>query len=216
MIDQALRDKVKSIKAEYAKHGQHTGPAYALRYARYALTDEANKARFRVLGGTIEHADYGRAFDSDYELSDGYDLVRVLIVDDESGFDSALDFDCCTTLISGTPDKAEAWRKCDCVVGRNPEDVTNVREHSRTCQYGQVCKHKCDEAQRIEREGTYGICAQYRLSDGTWERADECWGYVGDDWEDTISEFIASALDGYDKVETETAAEAMALTGEAH
>ena len=216
-MDQVLRDKVRTIKAMYAQHGQQTGTAYALRAARHALVRDTERARFDSLSGEIVRCDYGdKWYAPDYDNGDTLLAdVRVLIVPDDDG-DSALDFDCCPDPATGRPDTGARWAKCECVIRRNPEDVRDAGDNARVCHYGQPCGHKCAEARRIEREGVYGICAQYRNAEGEWERGDECWGFVEDDWEDEITEFVASALEGYDKMREAEAAEAIALTGAAH
>lgn len=220
MIDKALRDKVRTIKAMYAQHGQQTGTAYALRAARRALVADAERARFDSLGGIIEtDVPYGaRWYDPDYETRDTEDAdVRVLIIPDEDG-GSVLDFDCCPDPATGKPDTGARWTKCECVIRRTPEEVRDADANARVCLYGQSCGHKCAEARRAEREGVYGVCAQYRDTDGAWVRADECWGFVGDDWRESgyDTDAIASALAGYDATREAEGVEAMALTGAAH
>jgi hypothetical protein len=46
-----------------------------------------------------------------------------------------------------------------------------------------------EERARISRLGTWGVIVEVRnpLSgeDGPWEHIDSCWGFVGDDWQDS-------------------------------
>jgi hypothetical protein len=219
MIDKVLRDKVREIRAMYPQHGQQTGTAYALRVARRALVDDAQRARFDSLGGQFTTVNYGaRWYDPDFETEDSYGAdVRVLIVPDDDG-DSVLDFDCCPDPATGKPDTGARWTKCECVIRRTPEDVRDADDNARVCHYGQPCGHKCAEARRADREGVYGVSAQYRDTDGAWIRADECWGFVGEDWRESVydTDAIDSALAGYDAMREAEAVEAMALTGAAH
>lgn len=143
--------------------------------ARIALNNARTRVRFsRIgaiyystsdrLGAPVERAyqDYGN------EHPD----VRLLLVPDYDGVDVALDFDCC-----GGSTGAE-WSPCTC--------WRVVEEHDqRLCEYGQPCRHKCDTAQRIDRDGVCGVVAEYRDPDLGWTHADSCWGFVGDDWQDS-------------------------------
>jgi len=43
-----------------------------------------------------------------------------------------------------------------------------------------------DEIERIERDGVWGIVAEYACPCcGQWIVSDSCWGFVGDDWKNS-------------------------------
>lgn len=47
-----------------------------------------------------------------------------------------------------------------------------------------ILRERDAERERIEREGVWGIVAQYRTdADAEWEDAHSVWGFVGDDWQ---------------------------------
>jgi hypothetical protein len=203
-----------SLTEAYRKvrnNGHNPVPAeQALRAARANIEDAAMRARFDRIGAlcysTTEDArerDIERAYD---DMGNVEPRVRLLLIPDYDGASNALDFDCCTScdgdrIIDHT--HAYGWRKCDHVTRRDPEDVTTISEHRQACEYGQPCKHKCDEARRCEREGVYGLVGQARDSHGQWHTADGCWGFVGDDWRGSgyDTDIMRAALDLLDNIE---------------
>lgn len=160
--------------------------------ARIALNNARTRVRFSRIGAIYYStsdrlgAPVERAY-QDYGNEHPY--VRLLLVPDyDGGF--ALDFDCC-----GEDNTGARWQACTCrEVRREIEDYSNPRRAQRSCSYGQPCRHKCDTAQRIERDGVCGVVAEYRDPDLGWTHADSCWGYVGDDWKSDAVSFMAEAM----------------------
>lgn len=222
-LDPALIQEYRRIQAEYRKHGQRTGAAYALRYARLALENKATRERFEAIGAICYVESYGKT-DRDnlprayQDYGNANPRVRLVIAPDDDGWSSALDYECCPDPRTGRPDTGARFAACDCVIDRSTNSHVNARarlyKHKgtdyrvseadaftwRTCRYGQPCKHKCDEAQRIERNGVSGIVAQVRTALGEWVDVDSCWGFVGDDWKDSGYDLDAmtAALDYLD------------------
>lgn len=182
---------------------QYRNAKTCLEVARRKVEDAEKRQRFETIGSIIGLNDpFSRN-----EERDGYVLhgvaknprVKILVVPD-TDYD-VTDFDCCTTNYHGPRVlDGEQWEKCQCVVRRNPEDVTTLEEHERVCRYNQPCKHKCDEVRRAESGGVNGIVAKAKDYNGEWHEAYACWGFVDDDWETSgyLEDAVSSALDMLD------------------
>ena len=173
---------------EHSRHGWQSP-------ARIALNNARTRVRFSRIGAIYYStsdrlgAPVERAY-QDYGNEHPY--VRLLLVPDYDGVAVALDFDCC-----GEDNTGARWQACTCrAVQREIEECSNPRRAQRSCRYGQPCRHKCDEAQRIDRDGVYGVVAEYRDPDLGWTEADSCWGFVGDDWQEHCADvdFMDSAM----------------------
>lgn len=216
-LDATLIEQYRRIKAEHLKHGQHTPARHLLSAARHALTAKAEADRFARIGAVCYLDDPSSSlYDSDdaersylEDFNNQFPRVRLLIVPDYDGA-SPLDFDCCG------PDGRPVV-PCDCEIDRSTNSHVTPRARlykrkgadyrvseadaftGRSCRYGQPCKHKCDEAQRIDQDGVSGIVAQVRTALGQWITVDSCWGFVGDDWRgDYEQDAIGAALDYLD------------------
>lgn len=227
MIDAALLTEYRKMRRPHTEGAAspqrwrpyQTRASEALRYAKAAIEDKQQGARFERIGAwcyTDEpriDARKQRAY-NDYGNDDEIIRARIVLVPDWDAAETALDFDCC-----GAADTGAAWRKCDCVVNRysgarhirNPRlrsaspipelaSVYDEDTNRRQCQYGQPCKHKCDQARRIEQSGGYGIVAEARDALGEWHETYACWGFVDEDWKGSgyDTDAIASALDFLD------------------
>jgi hypothetical protein len=63
-------------------------------------------------------------------------------------------------------------------------------------------KIKADLWSRIERNGVVGVIGEYW--NGTeWVHADSCWGFIGDDWQNSgyDTDIMAATLDAYHDVQ---------------
>lgn len=216
-LDATLIEQYRRIKAAHLKHGQHTPAKYALNAAKRAITNKAEADRFENIGAICYLDDpSSRLHDSDdaerayMDYGNQFPRVRLLLVPDYDA-DIALDFDCC-----GTRDYPRI--PCDCEIDRSTNSHATPRARlykhkgidyrvseadaftGRSCERGQPCKHKCDTAQRIDRDGVSGIVAQVRTALGQWVTVDSCWGFVGDDWKDSgyDQDAIGAALDYLD------------------
>ena len=70
-MEAVLLDEVRRLKAAYAKHGQHTGSKYALRYAREALANPYPEVEwdpgFGLPSGTVEHDEFDVTVEVEYD-----------------------------------------------------------------------------------------------------------------------------------------------------
>lgn len=134
------------------------------KFARLGAICYANETRVNATVHTA-YQDYGNA----------YPVVRLVAVPDDDP-SAVLDWEC------GCDDprnRVQNTGPCQC------RRDAYKREYDRVeCRYGQPCRHKCDEARRIEREGLYGIVAEYRDPDLGWTVVDSIYGIVGDDVRD--------------------------------
>ena len=220
-LDPALIQEYRRIQAAHREHGQRSSAQHTLDAARRALSSKAVRERFERIGA-ICYSDYGGTTTSDkldrayQDYGNSNPRIRLVIAPDESM--DVLDYECCPDPDTGRPDTGAKWAACDCVIDRSTNSHITPRARlykhkgisyrvseseaftGRTCRYGQPCKHKCDEAQRIERDGVTGIIAQVRTALGKWIEVDSCWGFVDDDWRDSGYDLDAmeAALDYLD------------------
>lgn len=176
---ETIREYRKLRQPDYAHyvHGWQSPAHIALRNAQ-------TRVRFGRLGAVCYDDQDARWTDSDHNE------VRLRIVPDYDGGMFALDFDCC----DGMDNAGARWQHCACWrVREYAQDYQDNRGAQRLCEYGQPCRHKCDEARRIERDGVYGVVAEYRDADLGWTEADSCWGFIGNDWRDGCEDRLMAA-----------------------
>ncbi len=88
---------------------------------------------------------------------------------------------------------------CDC----DQRQRCRCQHHSDllTCDYGQPCRHLCDEMRRADREGVYVIVGQVfdAYGDHEWHTVDAVHGFIGDDWRDSgyDTDVMSVAMDAY-------------------
>ena len=128
-----------------------------------AMRDARVKAEWRRLKGATIMVEDGKAFDSIWDEGDSCEAqVRLVVMCDYNwGWNDGMDFDC------------EDRR---CTHGKFGVDTDAF-----------VCNEHRSMAERIERDGMYGIKSEYRHpTTGEWIEADHgCWGFIGDDWKDS-------------------------------
>jgi hypothetical protein len=145
--------------------------------ASYALSNAKTRVAFSRIGAICYSnssrlgADTERAY---MDYGNTYPYVRLVLVPDDS-FNEVTDFDCCD---GNTP--------CECFYRYN-------RSH---CEYGAECRHKHDEIERANRDGVYGLVAEYRTETG-WELADSVWGFIGEDWKEYEVDAMRAAMHDY-------------------
>lgn len=77
----------------------------------------------------------------------------------------------------------------------------------------QLAEERREFIRTVEREGVWGLCGEYRLSEeDDWQHADSVWGLVGDD-DFYVPDIKAATLDAFDKARA-AAAEAERVEAE--
>lgn len=207
MLDEKL---VAAYRAERAPrdaygHTTHWPPArYALGVARATLEHAEVDRRFAALGALM-YADVmhpSRVERAYNDFGNARPLVR-LVYFEEQDYEPYFDYDCC-----------DGDEPCDCVLDRSTNSHASPRarlnKHNgmdyhvsydeaytgRRCRYDQPCRHKCEEAQRVDRDGLQYVRAEYRTAEGNWVEADSLGCVTSRGMESDISELKHAALRG--------------------
>ena len=95
---------------------------------------------------------------TEWDVAEQADLVRLSIVADDTGWD--LD-----ELFGDT---------------YNPKVNSDIDPE-------RLARERREEVERVNSEGVWGIVGQYRCPCcKTWINADSIWGFVGEDWKDSV------------------------------